>query len=100
MARRAMEAADPLAEWPEGPIVQGEPLEPVRYVERVLTRPDGTQIVAQVPVYPPFRLQTWPPTPDEARHLGTPLRCGPASREAEGEPELELEELELEEDAA
>jgi len=26
-------------------------------VERELTRPDGTKLVVQVPVYPPFRLR-------------------------------------------
>jgi hypothetical protein len=36
--------------------VRGAPLEPVRVVERELTRPDGTKIKVQVPVYPPFQL--------------------------------------------
>jgi hypothetical protein len=40
--------------------VQGAKLEPIAVVERVLTRPDGTTIVAQVPVYPPFRLAESP----------------------------------------
>jgi hypothetical protein len=37
--------------------VQGEPLEPVRVVERELTRPDGTTLRVKVPVYPPFQLK-------------------------------------------
>ena len=36
--------------------VQGAPLEPIRHVERELTRPDGTTVKVKVPVYPPFRL--------------------------------------------
>jgi len=36
--------------------VRAAPLEPVRVVERELTRPDGTKIKVQVPVYPPFQL--------------------------------------------
>ena len=32
------------------------PIEPIRMVERELTRPDGTKIKVTVPVYPPFRL--------------------------------------------
>ncbi len=46
---------------PEG--VPGAPLEPIRVVERVLTRPDGTKVTVKVPVYPPFRLRD----PAEAR---------------------------------
>ena len=32
------------------------PVEPIRMVERELTRPDGTKIKVSVPVYPPFQL--------------------------------------------
>ena len=46
---------------PEG--IAGAPLEPIRVVERVLTRPDGTTVKVKVPVYPPFRLRD----PAEAR---------------------------------
>lgn len=46
---------------PEG--VPGAPLEPIRVVERLLTRPDGTTVKVKVPVYPPFRLRD----PAEAR---------------------------------
>ena len=31
-------------------------VEPIRMVERELTRPDGTKIKVTVPVYPPFQL--------------------------------------------
>jgi hypothetical protein len=40
--------------------IQGEPLDPVRVVERELTRPDGTTLKVQVPVYPPFQLKKRP----------------------------------------
>lgn len=36
--------------------IQGTPLEPVRYVTRELTRPDGSTLSVKVPVYPPFEL--------------------------------------------
>lgn len=50
-----------------GSIVQGAPLKPIRFVERELTRPDGTTLRVKVPVYPPFRLEERsapPPAPD------------------------------------
>jgi hypothetical protein len=37
--------------------IQGERLRPIRTVIRELTRPDGTTIRVEVPVYPPFRLK-------------------------------------------
>ena len=40
--------------------VQGEPLDPLRVVERVLTRPDGSTLKVRVPVYPPFELKKRP----------------------------------------
>ena len=42
---------------PLGSVVRGAPLKPIRYVERELTRPDGTTLRVKVPVYPPFRLE-------------------------------------------
>jgi hypothetical protein len=45
--RRAKESPD---------AVRAAPLDPIRVVERELTRPDGTKIKVQVPVYPPFQL--------------------------------------------
>lgn len=93
VAKRADSAgAQPIGEWPEGPLVQGAPLEPLRYVERLLTRPDGTQVMVLVPVYPPFKLETWPPSPAEARHLGVPKLEAVKTRAAECEDLLELEE--------
>jgi hypothetical protein len=41
--------------------IQGEPLEPVRVVERELVHPNGTTLKVQVPVYPPFQLKKRPP---------------------------------------
>ena len=37
--------------------IESEPLEPIRKVIRELTRPDGTTLRVEVPVYPPFRLK-------------------------------------------
>ena len=36
--------------------IQSAPLEPIRYVTRELTRPDGSKLRVKVPVYPPFEL--------------------------------------------
>lgn len=47
--------------------VSGARLEPIRFVKRELTRPDGTTLVVDVPVYPPFRL-------DESRASKPPAR--------------------------
>jgi hypothetical protein len=47
--------------------IQGAPLKPIRVVERVLTRPDGTQLRVKVPVYPPFRLQERPAPKEDPR---------------------------------
>ena len=41
--------------------IEGEPLEPVRIVERELVHPDGTTLKVRVPVYPPFELKKRPP---------------------------------------
>jgi hypothetical protein len=52
---------------PVGSLIRGARLEPLRYVERELTRPDGTTLRVKVPVYPPFRLEDRsapPPTAD------------------------------------
>jgi hypothetical protein len=43
-----------------GGLVPGARLEPIRYVERELTRPDGSKLRVKVPVYPPFRLEERP----------------------------------------
>lgn len=55
MRRRKRDDAKRPTEDPTG--VQGAPLEPIGVVERELTRPDGTKVRVEVPVYPPFRLQ-------------------------------------------
>ena len=54
---------------PLGSLIRGAKLEPLRYVERELTRPDGTKLRVKVPVYPPFRLEERPApkVPDDAR---------------------------------
>ncbi len=36
--------------------IESEELEPIEVVRRELTRPDGSVVVVEVPVYPPFRL--------------------------------------------
>ena len=59
------------------------PLEPIGSVRRELVRPDGTKIVVDVPVYPPFRLEGGeksPPTPSARR-----LRSGPRPRSTGGD---------------
>jgi len=66
--RRPSKAKDELDEGrdpgpePETPgcLVRGARLEPIRYVERELTHPDGTKLRVKVPVYPPFRLEERP----------------------------------------
>jgi hypothetical protein len=40
--------------------IQGAPLKPIRVVQRELTRPDGTRVTVDVPVYPPFQLEKRP----------------------------------------
>ena len=47
--------------------VRGARLEPIRVVERELTRPDGTKLRVKVPVYPPFRLEERQAPPSEVR---------------------------------
>lgn len=37
--------------------VRGAELKPIRKVRRELERPDGTTVLVDVPVYPPFRLE-------------------------------------------
>ena len=61
--RRAKESHD---------AVRGAPLEPIRVVERELTRPDGTKIRVQVPVYPPFQLASAPAGGEAWRPTRTP----------------------------
>jgi len=70
VARRPEKAMDESEETPDpgteaqpgplGSLIRGARLEPIRYVERELTRPDGTKLRVKVPVYPPFRLEERP----------------------------------------
>jgi hypothetical protein len=52
VARNTAEAE----EVPKVGEVEGAKLDPIRVVKRSLTRPDGSTVVVEVPVYPPFRL--------------------------------------------
>ncbi len=48
--------------------IRSQPLEPIGVVERELTRPDGTKLRVEVPVYPPFKLEEHPATKPPARN--------------------------------
>jgi hypothetical protein len=52
--------------------VQGAKLDPIGVVKRVLTRPDGSTVVVEVPVYPPFRLAERPSSRKPARSRSAP----------------------------
>ncbi len=54
--------------------IEGAPLEPIGVVERELTRPDGTKLRVEVPVYPPFRLAERPPPKAEPRKQKPPQK--------------------------
>jgi hypothetical protein len=54
--------------------IEGAPLEPIAVVERELTRPDGTKLKVEVPVYPPFRLAERPPPKAEPRKQKPPQK--------------------------
>ena len=58
MARNTAEAE----EAPKVGEVEGAKLDPIGMVKRKLTRPDGSTVVVEVPVYPPFRLADRPTT--------------------------------------
>ena len=60
MRRKSKLSAKKDVTWLHEPI-EGEPLEPVRIVERELVHPDGTTLKVRVPVYPPFELKKRPP---------------------------------------
>lgn len=68
MARDAAEAEDN----PKLGEVQGAKLDPIGVVKRVLTRPDGSTVVVEVPVYPPFRLAERPTGRKPARSRSAP----------------------------
>src|SRR2546427_4132073 len=52
--------------------VEGAKLDPIRVVKRSLTRPDGSTVVVEVPVYPPFRLAERPSSRRPARSRSAP----------------------------
>jgi hypothetical protein len=68
VARDAAEAEDN----PKVGEVQGAKLDPIGVVKRVLTRPDGSTVVVEVPVYPPFRLAERPSSRMPARSRSAP----------------------------
>lgn len=45
--------------------IECEQLDPVRFIERELIRPDGTTTKVRVPVYPPFQLKKRPQAKSE-----------------------------------
>ena len=47
--------------------VEGAKLEPIGFVTRELTRPDGTTLSVKVPVYPPFSLADAKNAPPEKK---------------------------------
>jgi hypothetical protein len=60
--------------------VRGADLEPIGVVQRELTRPDGTTVVVEVPVYPPFRLAESPGGRKPARNRSAPSIKGKRGR--------------------
>jgi hypothetical protein len=60
--------------------VRSAELEPIAVVERELTRPDGTTVVVEVPVYPPFRLSDQP----GARKTPPRIRSAPSLKRKRG----------------
>lgn len=48
-------------------VVESAKLEPIRFVTRELTRPDGTTLSVKVPVYPPFQLADAKPKAPEKK---------------------------------
>jgi hypothetical protein len=54
--RRNSKGKDAKRNAPGATRIQSAHSDPVRVVERVLTRPDGTTTKVRVPVYPPFEL--------------------------------------------
>ena len=68
MARNTAEAE----QAPRVGEVEGAKLDPIRIVKRALTRPDGSTVVVEVPVYPPFRLADRPTSRKPARSRSAP----------------------------
>jgi hypothetical protein len=88
VARNTAEAE----EVPKVGEVEGAKLDPIGVVKRSLTRPDGSTVVVEVPVYPPFRLAERPSSRKPARSRSAPSlkrkRSVPA-RDREGSPSEE-----------
>ena len=72
-SRRSSTKEDTLDPEPR-PGIEGAPLKPIAVVERELTRPDGTKLRVEVPVYPPFRLAERPPSKAEPRKQKPPQK--------------------------
>jgi len=60
--------------------VRGADLEPIGVVQRELMRPDGTTVIVEVPVYPPFRLADHPGGRKPARPRAAPSIKGKRGR--------------------
>ena len=56
MAEESLKVRDREAEIISDPDDDRPPMKPIRYVERTLTRPDGTTVKVEVPVYPPYEI--------------------------------------------
>ncbi|MCH2172108.1 hypothetical protein MK489_15080 [Myxococcota bacterium] len=57
MAEESLKVRDREAEIVSDPDENRPPVKPIRYVERTLTRPDGTTVTVEVPVYPPYEIK-------------------------------------------
>jgi len=75
---KAAKAEDPGA----AEAAEAEKLEPIGVVKRQLTRPDGTTVEVEVPVYPPFRLAE----PGAARRPAPRQRSVPSVKGKRGRP--------------
>ena len=75
MARQSEESAT------REPLVRCERLEPIRTVKRELIQPDGTKVMVDGPVYPPFKLEerVVPPAPTRPRKKAGPKRSSEAA---------------------
>jgi bifunctional pyridoxal-dependent enzyme with beta-cystathionase and maltose regulon repressor activities len=66
--------------------VEGAKLDPIGMVKRSLTRPDGSTVIVEVPVYPPFQLADRASARKPARSRSAPSlkrkRSGPSREES------------------
>lgn len=62
--------------------IRGATLHPLRVVRRELVSPSGSVVEVDVPVYPPFRLET----PEERRRSGRNAPCSASRRGRRAEP--------------